>query len=300
MAGSNERHNGPIGLSQPTALAVVGGMVEVMSGVFLPANFVCVVVGLLVCVLLWLPAEKQPGDENLLNPSLLEAPFRLANDTTVFEQYRRVTDSLLTVSRHSDPIYREIAVEQLDESIRQLATIADGTFVFEGTETWRIVYERLLRSPGMHLYRSVAWVKNANYRQDEPGRKSMAVNFELHDTEKLNIERIAIIADELWPIGDVWPTEVLWQWLHEQHAHGIWIKYMRASSLALEPDLIGDIGNYGSRALGIQELVESCRTMRFTLTFDFGQVRAAEDRWKRLSVYAESWSSYLDRYEIPG
>lgn len=281
-------------------MAVVGGTFVVTSGVFLPVNFVCVVVGLLVCVLLWLTVEKLPGQADVLNPSLLEAPFRLAHDTKVFERYRRVTDSLLTVSRHSDPIYREIAVEHLDESIRQLAKIADGTFVFEGTETWRIVYERLLRSPGLHLYRSVAYVKNAGYWQDEPGRKSMAVNFELHDAEQLNIERIAIIADELWPIGDVWPTEVLRQWLHEQHAHGIWIKFVRESSLAKEPDLIGDIGIYGSRAWGVQELDELCRTVRFTLTFDFGQVSAAEDRWKRLAVYAESWSSYLDRYEIPG
>ena len=48
----------------------------------------------------------------------------------------------------------------------------------------------------------MAWVKNANYWQDEPGRKSMAVNFELNDAEQLNIERIAIIADELWPVDD--------------------------------------------------------------------------------------------------
>ena len=281
-------------------MAVVGGIVVVTTGVFLPANFVCIVVGLLVCVLLWLTVEKQPVDEAVLNAALLEAPFRVAHDTTVFERYRRVTDSLLTVSRQSDSIYREIAVEQLDESIRQLAKIADGTFVFEGTETWRIVYERLLRSPGLHLYRSVAWVKNANYWQDEPGRKSMAVNFELHDAEQLNIERIFIIADELWPEGDVWPTEVLRQWLHEQHAHGIWIRFVRVSSLATEPDLVGDIGIYGSRALGVQELDEQCRTVRFTLTFDYGQVSAAEERWKRLDVYAESWAGYLDRFEFPG
>lgn len=281
-------------------MSVVGGIVVVASGLILPANFVLVEVGLLVCLLLWLTVEKQPCDEAMLNSSLLEAPFRLAHDTTVFERYRRVTDSLLTVSRHSDPIYREIAVEQLDESIRQLAKIAAGIFVFEGTETWRIVYERLLRSPGLHLYRSVAWVKNANYWQDEPGRKSMAVNFELHDAEQLNIERIAIIADELWPVGDAWPVESLRQWLHEQHHCGIWIKFVRQSVLAKESDLIADIGIYGSRALGIQELDEQCQTVRFTLMFDFGNVAAAEERWKRLAVYAESFSGYLDRYEMPG
>jgi len=183
---------------------------------------------------------------------------------------------------------------------RKAATIAEGTFVFEGTETWRIVYERLLRSPGLHLYRSVAWVKNANYWQDEPGRKSMAVNFDLHAAERLNIERIAIIADELWPAGEVWPTELLRQWLNEQHIRGIWVKFVRHSALEQEPDLIADIGIYGSRALGVQELDEQCRTVRFTLTFDFASVATAEDRWKRLAVYAESFAGYLDRYEMPG
>ena len=95
----------------------------------------------------------------------------------------------------------------------------------------------------------------------------------MHEAERLNIERIAIIADELWPNGEVWPTELLRQWLHEQHARGIWIKFVRQSALAHEPDLIADIGIYGSRALGIQELDEQCRTVRFTLTFDFAQCR---------------------------
>jgi len=230
----------------------------------------------------------------------LETPFLLAQDAEMFQRYQAVSESLLKAGRNPDPIYREIALEQIDELTRKAAAIAEGTFVFEGTETWRIVYERLLRSPGLHLYRSVAWVKNANYWQDEPGRKSMAVNFELHAAERLNIERIAIIADELWPAGDVWPTELLRQWLNEQHIRGIWLKFVRQSALEQEPDLIADIGIYGSRALGVQELDEQCRTVRFTLTFDFARVATTEDRWKRLAIYAESFAGYLDRYELPG
>jgi len=193
--------------------------------------------------------------------SLLETPFQLSRDADVFQRYQAVVESLLEVSRNSDSIYREIALEHLDDLARRASAIAGGTFVFEGTETWRIVYERLLRSPGLHLYRSVAWVKNANYWQDEPGRKSMAVNFELNDAEQLNIERIAIIADDLWPVDDVWPVESLRQWLHEQHARGIWLKFVRQSALGNEPDLIADIGIYGSRAVGTQELGTGASTI---------------------------------------
>ncbi len=230
-------------------------------------------------------------------PSFLETPFLLAHDAEVFKRYQGFSESLFKLSRSADPICRSIALEQLNDLLRTAAAIADGTFVFEGTETWRLVYERLLRSPGLHRYRSVAWVKNENYWQDEPGRKSMAVNFELHESERLSIERIAIIADELWPAGELWPVESIRRWLHEQHVLGIETKFVRESVLRHEPELVADIGIYGSRALGIQELDEQCRTMRFVLSFDFRNVTEAESRWDRVSVYAESYGSYLDRYE---
>jgi hypothetical protein len=285
----------------PLAVFAVGVLVTMLSWMFLTVPGQVVVSGILLSVILGLAvANHRLTALKRQEPSLLETPFLLAHDAEVFERYRAVTESLFKVSQNADVIYREIALEHLDELARRAATIAEGTFVFEGTETWRIVYERLLRSPGLHLYRSVAWVKNANYWQDEPGRKSMAVNFELHEGELLNIERIAIIADELWPVGDVWPAELLRQWLHEQHTSGIWVKFVRQSVLAQEPSLIADIGIYGSRALGIQQLDEQCRTVRFTLTFDFASVANAEERWKRLAVYAESFAGYLDRYEMPG
>jgi len=284
----------------PLAVLGTSAVIVGLTALFLPLAWSVAVVGFLVSALLSLAVVNflrttNPSDE----ASLLEAPFILAGDPELFTRYQQLAESMVKISRQADPIFRDIALEQLDDLTRKANTIAGGTFVFEGTETWRIVYDRLLRSPGLHLYRSVAWVKNQHYWQDEPGRKSMAVNFELHDSERLNIERIAIIADELWPAGEVWPAELVRQWLHQQHARGIWIKFVRQSVLEQEPELLADIGIYGSRALGIQELDAQCRTVRFTLIFEFGKVAEAEDRWKRLAVYAESFASYLDRYEMP-
>lgn len=284
----------------PRRLGILGVVLLLLGGWLLPTSGVTVLVGLLVCLFAVVLSRSTMQHHDSALPGLIEKLLRLACDEKVFTHHDAMLGAHLAISGNRDSIYREIALEQLQGIAHQTGLIALGVFIFEGTETWRIVYERLLRSPGLHLYRSVAWVKNANYWQDEPGRKSMAVNFELNDSEQLNIERIAIIADELWPVDDVWPVESLRQWLHEQHARGIWLKFVRQSALANEPDLIADIGIYGSRALGIQELDEHCRTNRFTLTFDFSQVSAAEERWKRLAVYAESWSGYLDRYEIPG
>ncbi len=232
--------------------------------------------------------------------STLETPFRLASDFEMFVRYEQLAAALLTISMQPDVIYRAVALEHLDDLVRQARLVAQGTFVFEGTETWRLVYERLLRSPGLHRYRSVAWIRTPDYWQDEPGRKSLAVNFELVEAQRLRIERIVIIDDPLWPVQETWPVEPVRQWLHEQFVRGIDLRYVRMSELTHEADLLVDCGLYGSRALGVQQLDEQGQTERFTLVFDLQAVLDAEARWSRLAIYAESWKSYLDRYEFPG
>jgi hypothetical protein len=298
QASGRQRH-ALLRLVSPLQMTLAGCGVFVLSAWLLPLPAVVAMTGCLVCAGLGLLLAQSQRPSANAGTSPLETPFLLAQDAEIYGRYRAVTESLLTVSRNPDPIYREMALKHLDDLARQVSLIAGGTFVFEGTETWRILYEQLLRSPGLHLYRSVAWVNRETYWQDEPGRKSMAVNFELHDAERLNIERIVIIADELWPTTEVWPAERLRQWLSEQHRRGIWIKFVRASALSKEPELIADLGLYGSRAVGIQELDDECRTTRFTLTFQAERIAEVETRWNRLSIYAESFADYLDRYELP-
>jgi hypothetical protein len=286
---------------QLLAVSATCGTIVLLAALLLPLVGVVAVVGLLVSILVGMTFVRNNSVETEPKlPSDLESTLLIARDEELFDRYRRTTSLLLKVSQHQDPIYRAIALEQVDDLIRRLTSIAAGSLIFEGTETWRIVYERLLRSPGLYLYRSVSWVKNANYWQDEPGRKSMQVNFELHEQEALNIERIAIVADELWPVAEKWPVEPIRHWLHEQHVRGIWMKMVRESALHKVPDLIADMGIYGSRALGIQELDEQCRTVRFVLTFDFAKVVEAEARWNRLLVYAKSYSEHLDQHDRLG
>ena len=227
---------------------------------------------------------------------LLDTPLFLAHDADFFEHYQQTSRSLLRMSQNSDEIYRKTALQQLGHISEQITQLAAGTIVYEGTETWRIAYENLLRSPGLHLYRSVAWVKTPQYWQDEPGLQSMRVNYELHDGRRLIVERITILADEVWPEDEPLPKSPIGEWIHEQHSHGIWTKLVRESALESEPDLIADMGIYGSRAVGTQQLDDRCRTVRFTLTFEFDAVAAAENRWRRLSVYATSYRDLLDHF----
>lgn len=230
------------------------------------------------------------------SPTLLDLPFQLSRDTEMFPHYERLSQSLLDISRIPDPIFRSLATQSLNSVDDEVAQIAGKTIVFQGTETWRIVYDQLLRSPGIQSYRSVAWAKNGHYWMDEPGRKSLQTNYELHSSGQLHIERIVILADEVWPADQPLPVDSMRQWIHEQHHHGLFVRVVRESALAQEPDLIADIGLYGTRAIGIQELDAECRTVRFTLTFDFGQLAAAEARWQRLNVYATPYISLLNEF----
>ena len=111
----------------------------------------------------------------------------------------------------------------------------------------------------------------------------------------ISVERIAIIADHLWPEDSPFPVEPIHDWLEEQHRHGIWVRLVRESQLLSEANLVTDLGIYGSRAVGIQVADSAGRTIRFVLSFDFDKVQRAEVVWSRLLVYAISYRELLDR-----
>ena len=278
---------------------VLGSAAVVLLGVFSTPSLQVSVLGVLIAVatgLLW--ETRCDWRHWRRNTGILDTPLFLAHDAALFEPYREITRSMLRISQNPDVIYRDVALEQVAQVSEQLGRLAGGTVIYAGTETWRIAYGKLLRSPGLHLYRSVAWVKNRQYWQDEPGLQSMRVNYELHDAQRLNIERIAVLADEVWPEDEPLPKSPISEWIHEQHTQGILIKLVRQLALEAENDLVSDMGIYGSRAVGIQELDDRCRTIRFTLTFDFDTVAAAEERWRRLSVYAVSYRDLLDHFSF--
>ena len=255
------------------------------------AIFACLLLAILLLLMtvaqsLWILADQT---------DLLPLLLTVAKNSELLELFRCFGQSLREISVTLDPICRELAVARATQLERELLQVSQGRFIFIGTETWRMPYERLLRSPGLYCYRSIAHLKTANYWQDEPGRQSMQVNFELADDGRLNIERIAIVPDHLWPPQERFPVDPVRSWLQTQHQHGIIVKLVRQSSLAEEPDLVTDMGLYGNRAVGQQEIDERGRTVQFTLTFDFPEVLAAEQRWERLSIYAISYAQLLDR-----
>jgi hypothetical protein len=107
----------------------------------------------------------------------------------------------------------------------------------------------------------------------------------------VSIERVVILPENLWPADASMPVPAILPWIEEQHRHGIRVSLVRESEAGREPDLLADIGIYGTEAIGEQELDEHSRTLRFTLSLDPQAVRAAEDRWRRLALYATPFKS---------
>jgi hypothetical protein len=264
----------------PAQIAVLGALVSILGGLFLS----------------YLDQEDERERRRNEAVEQLSVPLALAPDHDLYDRYLAICRGLTVLARQEDPILRDIAVLKLASVAGQIESLAGGTVVFAGTEAWRTVYEQILRSPDLREYRSVAWVRTKDYWQDQPGKQSMNENFEAAHRGVL-IERLVILRDDLWPRGQLLPSEEILPWIQAQHDHGLYLRLVRESDLASEPDLAADLGIYGRRAVGVQELDERSRTLRFTLTFDAPTVRLAGDRWQRLSLYAASFRSLLDQLD---
>jgi len=262
----------------PAQVAVLGALVSILGGLFLSY------------------LDQEDERERRRNEALerLSVPLTLATDHELYDRYLAICRALTQLASQADPILREIAILKLASVAGQIESLADGTVVFAGTEAWRTVYEQILRSPDLREYRSVAWVRTRDYWQDQPGRQSMNENYEAAH-RGVFIERIVILRDDLWPREQLLPTEEILPWIEGQHNNCLRLRLIRESDLAAEPDLLSDMGIYGDRAVGVQELDERSRTLRFTLTFDAQAVRLAGDRWQRLLLFATSFRSLLDQ-----
>lgn len=117
-------------------------------------------------------------------------PKSLACDESIFEIFRQYAEALRRVTQIPDPVFRSAALQQLDSIGQTLQKLGKGILVFENTESWRLVYEQILRSRVVYSYKSVAWVRDANYWQDEPGQKSLRLNWDLNSNQQISIERI--------------------------------------------------------------------------------------------------------------
>ncbi|MBX9578821.1 MAG: hypothetical protein K2X87_00800 [Gemmataceae bacterium] len=283
--------------------ALVGSLVMGLVSAFAPPAAQVAVLGALVSILagLFFAYLEQEDDRDRRRAELLErlaVPLAHAPEHDLYDGYLAFCRALTELARRDDPALREIAALKLAAVNAQLDALAAGTAVFAGTEAWRTVYEKLLASPDVREYRSVAWARAADYWQDPPGRQSLRANLAAAD-RGVFIERVIILSDALWPAGASLPADAVRPWVEEQHAAGLRVHLAREADVRGEPDLLGDFGVYGDRAVGTLELDDRARPVRFTLSVDRQAVRLARDRWDRLALFAVPYRDLLARTEGP-
>ncbi len=228
-------------------------------------------------------------------PLAISQLLNLMRDEELAEFHGQMAAALEKLSLLHDPIFRQLATQHLARIMQQTQALSGATIEYQSTESWRVAYEQLLRSPGLHLYRSIAHIESPHYWQDGPGQQSTNLNLELQEDHTVGIERIAIVADHLWSDDSLFPVEPIRSWLDQQYRHDIRIFIVRESLLVSDTDLLTDLGIYGNRAVGQQISNPAGRTVRFVLSFDYDRVQRAEVMWNRLLVYAISYQELLDQ-----
>ena len=211
------------------------------------------------------------------------------------DNYEQFIAEIARSLRIDDPLFKKLALHRLQQVDRQSDAMRQGVIEYYDTESWRLAYEVLLRDDEVKRYRSVALVNAEGYWQDVLGRQSLELNYELQTLKSLSIERIVIIADNLWPKSKMLPVESIADWVFEQHNHGIWVELVRASRLEAVPELLADIGIYGEKALGKQLLDSKLRTMKFSLSFNQRDLQQGIENWRRLQKHATSVRKLLDQ-----
>jgi hypothetical protein len=263
-------------------ILVLASLTDTPARLELSATAFCVLAALVAWPLL---VDRQRQREWNAFLASIPIPFDLALTPGFFKEYTRISESLVKIARHGDLFFRDLALTRIEAVAGEIEMLARGQITFHATETWRTAYQHLLETLRLKTYYSVAWVRTSDYWNDIPGRQSMQVNYELID-RGARIERLHILADELWPFDEKLPISGILEWLVEQQGRGIHVSLVRESDLVKEPDLIRDFAVYGDRATGTQELDENSQTVRFVLGFDEASIRHALAQWERLKLFS--------------
>ena len=136
------------------------------------------------------------------------------------EKHEQIVAGIAKSLRIKDPLFRKLALAQLESFARQSEALGKGVIEYYDTESWRLAYEEILRSDEVNRYHSVALINAEGYWQDVPGQQSLELNYELQDQKCLSVERIVIVADHLWPTSERLPYESVADWIFEQHNQG--------------------------------------------------------------------------------
>ena len=196
----------------------------------------------------------------------------------------------------ADAIIRQYITLKLADAAEHVEVLADGSFAFSDADVWLRVYRQILETRGITKYWSIAWVKSADYWQNEFGRQCIAADFEAIEQNTL-LQRLVILSDDVWPASVHLPREPIRQWLEDQNNVGVWLGLIRESALAGQPDLPIDVGIFGEGIVATQEFDHQCQSLCFVLSFDAVRARKLKIIWNRLKSQVVSYWTLLDQLE---
>jgi hypothetical protein len=105
--------------------------------------------------------------------SSIPVPFDLALTPGFFKEYTRISESLVKIAKHSDLLFRDLALTRIEGVAGEIELLARGQIIFHATETWRTAYQHILETLRLKTHYSVALVRTGDYWNDSPGRQSM-------------------------------------------------------------------------------------------------------------------------------
>ena len=188
--------------------------------------------------------------------------------------------------------FRTQTIVRLRDFSRRLSRLAEGRLIFDSTETWRTVYEDVLKACQPRRYLSVALIRTDDYWRDAPGENSLEFNYELID-HGFYVHRVFIIDEFFWPRTARTPSTELFHWIQSQRLRGVEVSLVRLTELEDEPALVGDFGIYGDDAVGRQQTDFEGRTVRYEISFDRNAVTEAEQSWQQLLLFAKPFDEIV-------
>ena len=188
--------------------------------------------------------------------------------------------------------FRTQAIVRLRDFSRRLSRLAEGRLIFDSTETWRTVYEDVLKACQPMRYLSVALIRTDDYWRDAPGENSLEFNYELID-HGFHVHRVFIIDEFFWPRTARTPSTELFHWIQSQRLRGVEVSLVRLTEFEDEPALVGDFGIYGDDAVGRQQTDFEGRTVRYEISFDRNAVTEAEQHWQQLLLFAKPFDEIV-------
>ena len=76
-----------------------------------------------------------------MRSSALCRPFTIASKPRCFDSYSKITKSLAEIVAHRDLLFQDLSQSRIEAIAEEMATLAKGQVVFDGTETWRAAYQ---------------------------------------------------------------------------------------------------------------------------------------------------------------